>query len=82
MRGQIISILIVTALVVGAVIGYFGHATTINTTTDIITRTYTESNTTTETAISTYTITTTFPQVINTTALVPHGVEGYALHTN
>jgi hypothetical protein len=56
MKGQIASILIAAALVVGIAFGYFGH--TGNTTTV----TTTESNITTETTISTYTITTDLPQ--------------------
>ncbi len=73
MKRQIASILIVTALVVGAGIGYFGHTPATSTITETIMSTYTESNTTTETAISTYTLTTTLPQGTNTTAF-PQGL--------
>jgi len=48
MRGQVATILIVLALIVGAGLGYFGNSTTNNTTT--VTKNYT------------YTITTTFSQ--------------------
>lgn len=56
MKGQIVSILTVVALIVGVGIGYFGNTATSNTTTQTIVETYTTATTITTT------ITTTLPQ--------------------
>jgi hypothetical protein len=41
LKGQIASLLIVVALIVGAGVGYFGSSTTTKTTTETVIRTYT-----------------------------------------
>jgi hypothetical protein len=55
-KGQIVSILIAAALVVGIVAGFFVHTSTTTTATTTV------NNTTTETTVSTYTLTTVLPQ--------------------
>lgn len=69
MKREIISILIVLALIIGVVVGYYGNSPKTTT----ITATYTLNQTKTETKVSNYTVTTTAFSVDNSSNLV--GVE-------